>query len=200
MENKKIPSWVWILGGLAIVMAIAASNKKVRTAVATTTSQAAKQIAETASATVAKVKAAINFMQWTQDQKLGSLEPSFRAKVERVLARLKAKGYSPKLDYGWRSVAYQQELVRKGVSKATFSWHNVTDSKGEPMALAADIIQTKPDWNTSNPFWKAVGEAARAEGLVWGGDWTSLKDYPHVQMYPDALLASYKATTMKAIA
>jgi hypothetical protein len=196
-ESKDIPVWVWLLGVAAIIAALA-SSKKVRTATVSASSTAVKAIAEKAS----EIKKYVvgNWMQWTQDQKLGSLDPAFKAKVERVLASLRSKGFSPKLDYGWRDLAYQQELVKKGASKATFSWHNVTDTTGKPRALAADIIETKPNWDTKNPFWAAVGAAAKAEGLEWGGSWTSLKDYPHVQMYPDVQLASYKATTLKAVA
>lgn len=203
-EKKGIPAWVWLLGIGGIVAALSA-NKNVRTAATTAATTSAKAITQAATAVAEKAAEIKKFvvgdwMRWTQDQKLGSLDPAFRAKVERVLAKLVAKGYSPKLDYGWRDLAYQQELVKKGASKTTFSWHNVTDQTGKPMALAADIIEKKPNWDTNNPFWKAVGEAARSEGLVWGGDWTSLKDYPHVQMFPDAQLASYKATTLKAVA
>ncbi|RJS26082.1 hypothetical protein DRW03_06380 [Corallococcus sp. H22C18031201] len=28
----------------------------------------------------------------------------------------------------------------------------------------------------------AMGAAAKAQGLVWGGDWTSIKDMPHVEV------------------
>lgn len=198
MDNK-IPLWVWLIGGFAVIAAAGSSNKKVRTAVIEKTSKAAAAVTEKAAEAVAAVKKAINFMQWTQSQKLDSLRPDFRSKVERVLARLKAKGYSPKIDFGWRSVEFQQELLKKGTTKTSFSWHNVTDEKGNPSALAADIIETKPNWNTKNPFWKDLGIAAKAEGLIWGGDWTSFKDYPHVQLYSDTQLASYKAKTLKAI-
>lgn len=198
--DKKIPVWVWLLGAFAVIAAAGASKKSVRMAVTKKASELTTAVSEKASEVVAKVKEAINFMQWTQSQKLDSLRPDFRVKVERVLAKLKAKGYSPKIDFGWRSISYQQELVKKGASKTTFSWHNVTDDRGNPSALAADIIETKPNWNTTNPFWKDLGIAAKSEGLVWGGDWKSFKDYPHVQMYPDTMLASFKSKTLKAIA
>jgi len=29
-------------------------------------------------------------------------------------------------------------------------------------------------------WWQQLGAAAKAQGLVWGGDWT-FRDYPHLQ-------------------
>ena len=39
----------------------------------------------------------------------------------------------------------------------------------------------RPSWAITHP-WAIYGEQARALGLVWGGDWRSFKDRPHVEL------------------
>ena len=57
------------------------------------------------------------------------------------------------------------------------SWHNLG------MAFDAVPLQNgNPRWDTGFPGWKVYGECATAAGLMWGGSWTSFKDYPHCQL------------------
>ena len=121
--------------------------------------------------------------QWSQEKKLASMTPSMRPKVQRILAKLAAQGFQPKIFFGWRSVAVQAELKRKGNTKVSFSFHNAQTPAGVPNAWAADIIDGRFGWKEPDcmAFFKALGVAARAEGLVWGGDWTTFKDWAHVQ-------------------
>jgi peptidoglycan L-alanyl-D-glutamate endopeptidase CwlK len=204
VPQKGIPPWVFILGGLALMAALSSTSKTVRTVATQAATKAATTVKQAATTAIAKVKSAVNWMQWTESQKLDSLNPEFRKKVEKVILDLKSQGYKPRIDYGWRDLAYQQELVKKGASKTTFSWHNVTTDKGEPAALAVDFIDNSvfknKKWDDNAKFWEDLGKAARKQGLVWGGDWKNFKDRPHVQMYPDTQLASYKTKTLKALA
>lgn len=57
----------------------------------------------------------------------------------------------------------------------THTWH--------AYYLAADIISASKEWDAPEAFWEALGECAKAEGLVWGGDW-HMQDKPHVQHGP----------------
>lgn len=204
VKTQKIPLWVFLLGGIAVAMGLASTSKTVRTTVTETAKKATTAAKEVASTAIAKVKSAINWMQWTESQKLESLDPEFRKKVDKVIMDLKSQGYKPRVDFGWRDLAYQQELVKKGASKTTFSWHNVTNAKGEPAALAVDFIDNSvfknKKWDDNAKFWDDLGKAARKQGLIWGGDWKSFKDKPHLQMHDDKYLAAYKASTLKALA
>jgi peptidoglycan L-alanyl-D-glutamate endopeptidase CwlK len=133
--------------------------------------------------------------RWSQDKKLKSLHPQFRAKVVQVIAALKKRGFQPKIFYGWRSVKVQLELVKKGNSKVKFSFHNAQHKDGTPNAYAVDIIDSRWAWSAAaktNGFWDALGEEAKAVGLYWGGDWTSFKDWAHVQFHPNSALARVK--------
>jgi len=79
------------------------------------------------------------------------------------------------------------------------SKHNAETPQGRPAALAFDVVPLrhgKPVWGTAgagvnedpsddetNDFevWQRVGEHGRAVGLVWAGDWKSLREFPHFE-------------------
>ena len=132
--------------------------------------------------------------QWPHEKKLASLEPSFRAKIERVIAKLKAGGFQPKIVFGWRSTAVQKKLKQQGKSKVSFSFHNAQHPDGTPNACAVDIVDTRWAWNEPDchKFFRALGEAGKAEGLVWGGDWKSFRDWAHLQSRQNSELAQVR--------
>jgi hypothetical protein len=132
--------------------------------------------------------------QWPQDKKLRSMAPSFRAKVEQVVAALKQRGLQPKIFYGWRSVAVQQKLFAAGKSTVKFSFHNGQTPGGVPYAWAADIVDARWGWKEPDcmVFFKALGEEARKVGLVWGGDWEKFRDWAHIQGRQNSELSQVK--------
>jgi len=133
--------------------------------------------------------------QWTQGEKLQSLNPAFREKVKKVLTALETRSFQPKIFYAWRSVAVQQELVKMGRSKIRFSFHNAQLPDGTPNAYAVDIIDKRWGWKDeaeSHGFWNALGEEAKKLGLVWGGDWTNFKDVAHIQGRRNSELAKVR--------
>lgn len=133
--------------------------------------------------------------QWSQDKKLQSMHVTLRPKVQAVLNGLTQRGFQPKIFYGWRSVAVQLQLYNEGNSKVKFSFHNAQRPDGTPNAYAADIVDSRYGWNAqaeSSGFWKALGEEAKKHGLYWGGDWSSFRDWAHVQLVPNGQLAQVK--------
>ncbi len=133
--------------------------------------------------------------KWSQEKKLASLDGWLRTRIKRILARLKSEGFKPKIFYGWRSVAVQRELVKKGRSKVSFSYHNAQFKNGKPRAYAIDVIDKRWAWGKAaeqNGFWDALGRAAKDEGLFWGGSWRKFKDYAHLQSYPNWMLTEIK--------
>ncbi|MBL8483568.1 MAG: M15 family metallopeptidase [Rhodocyclaceae bacterium] len=133
--------------------------------------------------------------RWPQEKKIASLAPALRPKVEAVLAALAARGFKPKVFFGWRSVAVQMEIVRKGNSKVKFSFHNAQLPDGTPNAYAVDIIDQRWAWSDAaekNGFWEALGEEAKKLGLFWGGDWKTFRDVAHVQLVDNRELARVK--------
>ena len=133
--------------------------------------------------------------KWTQEKKMQSMDPQLRPKVQTILNTLRAKGFQPKIFFGWRSVQVQQELYNMGRSKVRFSFHNAQKPDGTPNAYAADIIDSRWGWDPpakQNGFWDALGKAAKDVGLVWGGDWASFRDEAHVQSRQNGELAAVK--------
>ena len=92
-------------------------------------------------------------------------------------------------------MAVQRLLFDKGNSKVRFSFHNAQFKNGKPRAYAIDVIDRRWAWTKpaeNNGFWAALGQAAKDEGLYWGGNWRSFKDYAHVQKFPNSKLADIK--------
>lgn len=133
---------------------------------------------------------------------LDVLAPQMRT---RVLATLhECEGRGAKLDDGsgialdvvvhetLRTDELQRIYYEQGASKAPtarYSWH--------AYGLAVDVISRQYEWFTGgaakerwpdavkceragNKWFAAVAEIAKRHGLKWGGDWRSLKDYPHL--------------------
>ena len=133
--------------------------------------------------------------QWTQDKKIQSLTLDLRPKVKTVVEALKKRGFSPTVFYGWRSVAVQLQLYNQGNSKVKFSFHNAQKPNGTPNSYAADIIDSRYAWTKqaeTSGFWKALGEEAKKQNLYWGGDWSSFRDWAHVQLVPNSQLSKIK--------
>jgi hypothetical protein len=136
-----------------------------------------------------------NSARWSQQKKLSSLNPHFRSKVKILLQKLKNRGFQPKIFYGWRSVAAQQQLFKRGVTRVRFSFHNAQTPAGGPNSYAADIIDSRYAWSNTrmtHQYWSAQGEEAKKLGLYWGGDWRSPWDPAHVQFFPNSKLSAVK--------
>ncbi len=134
--------------------------------------------------------------RWTQEKKLLSMEPFLRARVQMILNDLTTQGFQPKIFFGWRSVAVQEQLFKQGNTKVHFSFHNAQKPDGTPNAYAADIVDSRWGWGDeaqANGFWEALGKSAKSHGLVWGGDWVTFKDVAHVQSRQNSELAAVKA-------
>ena len=114
------------------------------------------------------------------DKRLEGLAPAFRAKIEAVLTavpdavvvetlRTDARqaylhGFGREYDDGRGIVTHSETALD--------TWHHY--------GLAADLVHTVSRWGAPASWWQTLGTAARAQGLVWGGDWT-FRDYPHIQ-------------------
>ncbi len=112
------------------------------------------------------------------------LDPAFSQKVKQILVQLTEKGWKPRVASGLRTVEQQQEKINQGRSSL-----NDPRSSKHVQGLAADIIDSRYGWgdkaaNLNFQFWNDLGEAARAAGLTWGGDWKSFKDVAHVEAIP----------------
>lgn len=135
-------------------------------------------------------------------------EPGFYRALQRAFRRVEAQGWSPHIASGWRSPEEQQAHFKAGRSQVEFSFHNAVTEQGAPAALAADVIDARYGWGAGGheaeaaAFWKALGAAVEAEGLVWGGRWRQSNptwakyglswDPGHVQAYDNTLLSKVR--------
>jgi peptidoglycan L-alanyl-D-glutamate endopeptidase CwlK len=115
--------------------------------------------------------------QRSRDRMKG-VHPALVAVIEAAIAR------SP-VDFmvteGLRTAARQAALVKAGASR-TFNSRHLT---GHAVDLAAIVDgQIRWDW----PLYPRIASAVKAASaglktpLVWGGDWTSLRDGPHFEL------------------
>jgi hypothetical protein len=116
--------------------------------------------------------APVKLSRYSEDD-LGLLLPSFRERVERLLAALRRRGFVPCFRDGYRSPEEARRNAVRGVG--------VADSM-HCYGAAADIICGERGWD-HDEFFVALGEEAKKAGLYWGGDWRK-PDRPHVQGVP----------------
>ena len=106
------------------------------------------------------------------------------------------QGYEIKVIEGTRSYARQNDLYAQGRTKkgakvtnarGGSSWHN--------FGLACDFgLFRGKTYLEDGKAYITVGQLAQAiPGLEWGGSWTSLKDYPHVQLKKYSKVAAARA-------
>ena len=81
---------------------------------------------------------------------------------------------------GLRTKERQAELFKAGASQTMNSRHLT----GHAVDLAAWVGQVRWDW----PLYAKLAQAMKAAAkevdvsIVWGGDWTSLRDGPHFEL------------------
>lgn len=125
--------------------------------------------------------------------KLDGVHPTLVAAIERLSEALELLGHPVVVTDGLRTTSDQARLYAKGrttpgpiVTYADGVRHrsnHQAHADGFGRALdCAFLVDGKPSWAESHP-WRLYGEAAKALGLRWGGDWTGgLVDRPHIEM------------------
>jgi len=117
------------------------------------------------------------------------LDPTFRTKLDATFAVLRSQGWDPKVFEGARSQQRQAWLWGEGrpdfpVYGRTGTYKTKTldaSSHGSDGARATDVISASQAWKNMD-FFYALGAAAKAQGLTWGGDWPGIRDYTHVEL------------------
>lgn len=131
-------------------------------------------------------------MTATADRKWDQLDAEFTQRLLAIYQVMREQhGYEMVLVEGYRSPARQDQLAARGqhVTRATGgrSWHQY--------GLAADsafmregklVISEKDPWAMRG--YQLYGQVAREAGLVWGGDWKSIKDLMHVELRREGVM------------
>jgi len=109
----------------------------------------------------------------------------------QLVARKVIKTYDITVVCGWRDK--ESQIVAFQTGKSTVSWpkskhNNMFENK--PYSLAIDLapwINNGIPWNDIGEFKHMAGRVLQAAedlgiDLEWGGEWLSIKDYPHFQL------------------
>lgn len=102
------------------------------------------------------------------------------------------KGLTIKAISGTRTYADQNALYAQG---RTIPGHIVTNAPAGyslhnfGIALDIGIFNEAGQYiddvlRNTDSIYRAFGPIGRSQGFEWGGDWTSIKDYPHYQWNP----------------
>jgi peptidoglycan L-alanyl-D-glutamate endopeptidase CwlK len=130
--------------------------------------------------------------------RLKGVHPDLVDKVLRIISAMSALGHPMMVTDGVRTTAQQQALYAQGRTKpgkiVTYAdginRKSNHQAKSDGYGHAVDCCflvdldgdgRNDPSWSEKHP-WALYGAMARALGLVWGGDWTTLVDRPHVEL------------------
>lgn len=130
--------------------------------------------------------------------RMGNVNDVVEETILEVIKRAYKEGINCQVSSGLRTMEEQAAIYGQGRSsfwykgkdygnpskgivsnaKPGYSYHN--------FGLAVDYFLTSEDgskaiWVVNND-WKRVAAIAKSLGFEWGGDWSSFKDYPHLQM------------------
>lgn len=122
------------------------------------------------------------------------LHPKVEEAMDKLVKRAEDKGIDVAITDGHRSKEEQKELYEKGRSKdgqivtnakAGESYHNYGMAIDFALRLDNGNVvwdRERDDNGNGEADWMEVVSIAKDLGFEWGGDWSSFKDYPHLQM------------------
>ena len=122
--------------------------------------------------------------------KLAGLHPDLVSKIGTLLAAMATLGFPMRVVQGLRTTEEQKALFAQGrttpgsiVTKAdgvvNRSNHQAAQDGLGRAADCAFVVGGKVVWDGP---WAAYGANAMALGLVWGGNFRSIVDRPHVEL------------------
>lgn len=115
--------------------------------------------------------------------RLAKVHPELKARVERTINGLAAKGFDVRVVQGLRTYAEQDALYAQGrTRKGAIVTKARGGSSNHNFGLAVDCCpfkSGKPDWNDGKAF-NAIGVEGKKNKLNWGGDWKFV-DKPHLE-------------------
>jgi len=113
------------------------------------------------------------------------LHPKAQEAARVFLGKVRSAAIDARIISGTRTYAEQNELFRQG--RFGNPGPIVTNARGgqsnHNFGIAWDIgIFQKGKYLGDSPLYKKAAEVGLVDGLEWGGNWTSLKDWPHYQL------------------
>lgn len=136
-------------------------------------------------------------MKKLREDDLALLLPSVREATERVIARLRADGYSPLVFDTLRSPeeALRNAARGKGIISSMHLFACSVDLVCGEHLWSCKVKDKKTGKSPGCRFFTKLGAAAEAEGFTWGGRFTRV-DQPHFQGIPVAWQNEMRALGM----
>jgi peptidoglycan LD-endopeptidase CwlK len=127
-------------------------------------------------------------LDWTNKCIVGKLKgsaslfPPFKEKLDNVFANMRTKGYSPKVVWGFRTKAEQDDLYYQGRTRGG----NIVTYVKYPnsqhcFGIAADVCDSVLGYNVPEKYWVLMANFALQEGLESGYYW-DIKDKGHIEL------------------
>ncbi|SEW21499.1 peptidoglycan L-alanyl-D-glutamate endopeptidase CwlK [Chitinophaga sp. YR573] len=118
-------------------------------------------------------------------ERIETLHPRVRSQVKEILEELELPdNVQVRITQALRTFKEQDGLFAQGRTKPGSKVTNAAGGESiHNYGLAFDyalLIDTKISWKVDEN-WKKVAQAFKAKGWTWGGEWKSIKDYPHLE-------------------
>lgn len=118
-------------------------------------------------------------------KRLDTLHPKVRDEAIALIKKLWEDGVRVRVTYTYRSWKEQQELYKRGrTAPGQIVTNAIPGRSYHNYGLALDFVimdaNNKPSYRV-NDDWRQVVSRFKGAGWEWGGDFKSLKDYPHLQ-------------------
>lgn len=123
--------------------------------------------------------------------RLAGVHPRLVMAAHSIMDAMQILGFLMLVTDGVRTVEQQQALYAKGRTaqgpvvtnadgiRATSNHQPHADGYGHAIDMA--FLDKRGNLSYEGP-WTLYGEMAKALGLVWGGDWKSIHDRPHIEL------------------
>lgn len=116
-------------------------------------------------------------------QRLSLVHPLLSKRVTAFFEAMEARGLSPRVSQGLRTMGEQNVLYEQGRTKPG---KIVTNAKGgqsyHNYGYAVDVCFLNHDNTVTFTVSDEIGKLGVSFGLDWGGNWTGFKDNPHFQI------------------
>ena len=119
-------------------------------------------------------------------ERLDQLQAETRERAQRLFTKGLDEGLGIFIVSGLRTFPEQALLYVQGRTKPGKIVTNARPGESyHNFGLAFDFAVMKGSslvWNPDHADWKRFVRLGKEAGFAWGGDWTSFKDYPHLQL------------------
>lgn len=103
--------------------------------------------------------------------RLRECNPVFAMRVSKILGRMEALGYRPRIQEAYRSRSDQLAAFQRGASRVKAGFHNLTTPDGKPDSCAVDVLDDNAPLSPTTRYLLALAWAAKQEQCETGIDW-----------------------------